>query len=549
MRTRFARTARLALALVLYTPAHAGVSEDFRECDGLKKPKGSDDGMRGTATFPAYSFGDVGAPGRTLAACNRSLESGKLLAEQTLRRTHILRARAAAKLELGDAAGAIADLDSAEAAGKAYAADPSYDRSMGVSIGLLRSIALNDLGDKAGSLALAEAAVAKRPYAVEVQWAATMLRSANGAKPADPVIWGDLLRIDPDARQLLAQISKKSEDLASIAANAGLPKVVFSKTPPLQTLLVDGASIARITDDWAAPISQAMTTAYALAAHGKPDAARGWVTAAREALDAASSDGNTNGEKEGANAGESVYAPLLQIVRSSNFDPMVKLVDARIAVAEGRLTDAAGLVADMRMHSTPVTEEFHASYAAARVANGADTSDLPTLSAAAERGPVKLASLGRKLLISPESKRRQINYEKSRPNVVGALVGAAFTLGTSLLGGIERTAGFRSTPNADGSIKVEYTGNTSSGPVVQEMTLLRAAEVAREAGKTRFQIVTRRDYQRYLTQMMSGVETERTLTGYKTELDIRLLDEEDKDSSAFEAGQIIDALGPIYYDA
>ncbi|MBK9004620.1 MAG: hypothetical protein IPM41_12400 [Sphingomonadales bacterium] len=75
-------------------------------------------------------------------------------------------------------------------------------------------------------------------------------------------------------------------------------------------------------------------------------------------------------------------------------------------------------------------------------------------------------------------------------------------MGTSLLGGIERTAGFRSSPNADGSIKVEYTGH-DLGLVVQEMTLLRAAELALEAKKPRFQIVLRSDYQRYLVQRMA----------------------------------------------
>ena len=49
-------------------PAYAGVSEDFSECDGLKKPKSSDDGMRGEVTFPSYRFGGRDAPSQTLAA-------------------------------------------------------------------------------------------------------------------------------------------------------------------------------------------------------------------------------------------------------------------------------------------------------------------------------------------------------------------------------------------------------------------------------------------------------------------------------------------------
>ncbi|MGR4892509.1 hypothetical protein ACIPPQ_15875 [Sphingopyxis sp. LARHCG72] len=91
MNAIFARAGLAALALGIAVPAHAGVSEDFSECDGLKKPKSSDDGVRGEATFPSYRFGGRDAPSQTLAACNRVLESGKLLPEQTLRRAHVLR--------------------------------------------------------------------------------------------------------------------------------------------------------------------------------------------------------------------------------------------------------------------------------------------------------------------------------------------------------------------------------------------------------------------------------------------------------------------------
>ncbi|MBK6708357.1 MAG: hypothetical protein IPG54_13085 [Sphingomonadales bacterium] len=79
------RAALLALALGVAAPAHAGLSQDFSGCDGLRKPKNSDDGMRGQATFPAYRFSGDASPSLTLAACSRALESGKLLPEQTLR--------------------------------------------------------------------------------------------------------------------------------------------------------------------------------------------------------------------------------------------------------------------------------------------------------------------------------------------------------------------------------------------------------------------------------------------------------------------------------
>lgn len=546
MNAIFARASLAALALGVAVPANAGVSEDFSECDGLKKPKSSDDGMRGEATFPSYRFGGRDAPSQMLAACNRVLESGKLLPEQTLRRAHVMRARAAAKLELGDAAGALADIDAAQEAGKAYAGDFFYDRSMGISLDLLRALALNETGERKAALALAEAAAAKRPYALEVQRAAGMLRAANGDNPADPTIWQSLARIDPATRGIFSQFALQSGNLAELAASAGTPLVTMPAAPSLNAIMTNGGNIAPLLSEWSAPVRGAMTKAYALAAHGQPAAARAWVEATRAALDAAGPAGNSQGDA-GKQAPKDISTLLVELVRAEHFKPLADLVDARIAIAEGRLNDAATPLQGKQLRATPVTEEFHAAYAAARTASAVSAPDLPPLDPAAKRGPARLSGMADNLLIRPESQRKLIDYEKSRPNILGALVGAAFSMGTTLLGGIDRTAGFRSTPNDDGSIKVEYTGNTTSGPVVQEMTLLRAAELAREAGKSHFHVVGRNDYQRYLTQTMNGVPMNRTLTGYKTELTIRLLGEGEAD--ALDAVAVIDALGPVYYES
>ena len=143
-----------------------------------------------------------------------------------------------------------------------------------------------------------------------------------------------------------------------------------------------------------------------------------------------------------------------------------------------------------------------------------------------------------------------IDYKKSRPNILGALVGAAFSMGTSLLSGIPKTQGFKETANADGTMTVEYDGSTSSAPMVQEMTLLRAAEIAKQAGKPGFAITARNDYSRWLTQTQYGREISRTPTGHKSELTIRLLDTPDAVAAqGFATASIIDTLGPLYYEA
>ncbi|MBK9004622.1 MAG: hypothetical protein IPM41_12410 [Sphingomonadales bacterium] len=67
----------------------------------------------------------------------------------------------------------------------------------------------------------------KRPYAMQLQWAATMLRSANADNPNDEAIWRDLLRIDPSARAAYAKMAMTPDDLATLAASAGIPAVTL----------------------------------------------------------------------------------------------------------------------------------------------------------------------------------------------------------------------------------------------------------------------------------------------------------------------------------
>ena len=231
-------------------------------------------------------------------------------------------------------------------------------------------------------------------------------------------------------------------------------------------------------------------------------------------------------------------------------EPRLRLAEARIALAEGRTEEAREAVIGPKLAMNAATLELLDALAKA----GA----LPNLSPlkAAETlvpalGKERNRALGRlapTLLIAPESPRSLIDYKQSRPNIFRALLGGALSMGTSLLGGIERTQGFRSKTNPDGTVEVEYLGTTPSAPMVQEMTLLRAAELAQAAGKPRFTIVDRKDYARFLAMSRYGIEESRTPSGYKTELTIRMLDATADDTASFDAVSIIDALGPLYYE-
>lgn len=548
METRWISGALAALSLAVAAPALAGASEDFSGCDGLKKPKSSDDGMRGEATFPAFGFGSGirGSAQGTRAACDRALASKNLKPEQSLRRAHLLRARAAAKIELGDAAGALVDLETAQQAAATYAGEFFYDRSMGVSIDLLRALALSQSGQTEAALTLAEQTAAKRPFSVEIQRVAALLRSLAANGPEDRSVWLALARIDPMTRGLAQRLSGGPAALNELADGAVPPTLDLPPPPSVERLIGQQNALTQYLDKWQGVIGDGLTRAYAHAANGQPETARAWLALTRKTLDEAEKPPTAQGAEGQPSLGIGLGGLLAADLRKSQLEPMARLIEARIALGEGRVAEAAALFGTDRLRATTASEEFHTAYAAAR-AGVSDAPDLPALIATPRRGADRIAALAGTLLIRPESKRKLIDYEKSRPNILGAMVGAAFSFGTTLLGGIDRTAGFRSATNADGSIKVEFTGNTTSAPVVQEMTLLRAAEIAREAGKSHFHIGARSDYEQVLTRSISGTPIERTLVGYKTELTIRLLDDGASEPDALDAVAVIDALGPVYY--
>jgi hypothetical protein len=144
----------MLLGAVAVTPARASDKQDFERCDGLVHPGKQADGMRGAADSPRFAS-LLGSPTADVEACTRALASPRLLATQTIRRAHLLRARAVARLRAGDAGEAVKDLDLAETALGGAAADPFMKRSMGVSITLLRSLSLARSGDMAGAVPLA----------------------------------------------------------------------------------------------------------------------------------------------------------------------------------------------------------------------------------------------------------------------------------------------------------------------------------------------------------------------------------------------------------
>lgn len=534
---------KFALLLGVAAPAIASDKQDFVQCDGRLQPGKQDDGMRGIAPTSPYSFATQLGTG-SIAACTRALASPRLLPTQSIRRANLLRARAAAYLTANDTAKAVADIDAAVEAVPDRATDSFYQRSMGVSLTLLRALAAGRSGDFATAVPLARKAMEARPYALQVQQIGAQIIQASRAPLApSPSPWPTTVRLFPDA---VPSAILSETDVGNYKAVLAMRPLIELRWPsgPLQAFALDrGPEGSKLIQS----IVVGTATAYARAATGDPAGAR------RDLAEIKAKMAEVKVAPIVLPKGLSALGTPTNVLDGIEkfLETRSRQIEARIAVAEGRHGDAiAALIAAPLPNDGSTIELLTALKAGIAPKDAGLVPDpAPFREAFAKQRRDGLARLADDALIAPETPRAVIDYEKARPNVLGALVGAALSMGTTLLGGVGRTDGFRSTPNADGTIKVEFIGNTTSAPLVQEMTLLRAAEVTREAGKRGFVITERKDYTRSLQTTQYGSVISSVPTGFKTELTIRPLDTAPDPARMLDATAVIDALGPLYYEA
>jgi hypothetical protein len=518
---------------------HASDKRDFEGCDGRIHPGKQDDGMRGEAGQSGYSLFPGAKRGTDIAACTRALASPRLLPTQNLRKAHLLRARAAAYLQEGETANAIADLDMADAAMASLADNVFYRRSMGVSLSLLRAVALAQSGKIEDAVPLARAAAQTRPYSLQIlNGAAKILQASREAGDGTASPWLPAIPLEP---AMAATAMSNEAELGNFAAVVSLSEGVEPEWPT-KPLTSFGLGSDENSSNLVSALMVSLDSAYARAATGDVPGAQATLALMKEKMAPALSMPT---DKEGT----SFTTPIRDIMNKF-VDIRQKQVDARIAVAEGRTNDALAMLVGAQLPRNAVTVELLTALGKAlpekdRAASPDVAPFMTELAAQRKKG---LDAIIPTLLIAPETPRSVVDYDKARPNILGALIGGALTMGTSLLGGIKRTDGFRSTANADGTTKVEFIGNTPSAALVQEMTLLRAAELAKAAGKTHFIIVDRKDFSRYMQTTQYGVPISSVPTGFKTELTVRFVDATVDPARALNAVSVIDALGPLYYE-
>jgi hypothetical protein len=545
-------SALLALACTAATPAHAGNKQMFADCDGLAKPGKSEDGLAG-GSVDVDRLVDRQTDAM-IAACTAALQSPDLLPTQALRRAHLMRARASAYLRAGDSVNALADLDSAQAATAAFANDALYQRSMGLSLDLMRALAHQSAGNRADAAALVRSASLKRPYALEVQRVAAHILIDGDADAATlDTIWSGLTRLEPSA-PLLELLGRASiGDYRSVIAL----KTRLSPTPAQDAPLASSTDRLGRMMALRSDFALALAVAYARAATGDAAAARHDLAAIRTRF-AALSDApppapplapattNTKPKPDPlANIQVAIMSELAQRMKIEG-----ERIELRTMVTEGQAPQALARL-------QPIAQDLPGDAATVELVQSlrdrlspAEADKLPPVIL-----PLAILDLARRqqlnqmlslAMLTPQTAGSIAGYRKSRPNILGALVGGALSMGTSLLQGVNRTDGFRVTPNADGTVSVDITIPTLSQADVKEMALLQAAQVTRQAGKTAFVIVRRQDFIRQLTTTQYGMTLSSVPTGYKTTMTIRFAEPDAKEDRLFNAGAVIDALAPVF---
>jgi hypothetical protein len=455
-----------------------------------------------------------------------------LLPEQTLRRANLLRARAFAYLASGQPDNALADIKAAEAATADLRSDPLFARSMGVSFTLLRAMIWQVKGDGAQANALAQIAAGARPYSISVQSIAAKIIQSAPSPHAAASPYQALAALMPEARAL--QFSSEI-DLGHFAQAARLYGPLM-QAPPRGRPSTPDSFFAESQRRLALPLISAKA-AYAYAATGQPDAAHAAMAHAQDQAKEAFSTQTTFASAPQVNALTTMIAQW------------TVLTNARLALAQQRPADALTMLAHQSLPVNAAMLDLMLGLQKAPTGERTHTIDPAKIEAMikAQQQSRKLNIDSLKLaLIPPETSRRLVDYKQSHRSVLNGFVASGYV-----------PDGFRSKlDQTTGLTTVEFNGQSASSPVVEEMTLLHAADLARQQGKSGMVIEARRDYTKVKTVTRRGFDypISSRAAGYKTELDIRFVDRASVSSDpgadrVLDVTQVYGALSPVYIAA
>lgn len=528
----------------------------YRGCDGYGQALEDSDGITvhwtvwGMVADPGAAPGATAmtAPGATgIADCDAALAD--LNAKHWLRKVSLLRARAMHRLETKDAAGAMADLDLAQQAGTS--GDVFYARSLGVGIDFLRAYALRVGGDQAKAEALAMRTMEAHPFSRQMMGSA-LLAMGNSVSDAG----------SDKAHKYLARLMPTGIDDLYLTA---LSQFRYQDAIALYSQLVPYREIGRVNitsgqqrerdlrDFKTAEVFWAVRSgayAFALAALGRTGEAKATLQSARDRVAAntapppPSDPSKKDYVKTEALRGEvaEIHART-QTECTAILAAWQALVDLRVMVSESKGPDALALT---RQHPLPK------GWPSIDIMDGIEK-QLPK----AQKPKTPLAQPFRDAMDQARAKRREPTPE----SLYRSLPDAETVARVPPYAPVSKSF-FDSDPNGirvktDGDVTtVAVRGDKGTGAMIEEIALLKSADLARAAGKKGFVVIARSDTAFQIDTVSYGRTIATAPNGYETSLDVVFVDPQalpPKLQAApwrvIDADAVYDALAPVYIRA
>jgi hypothetical protein len=520
-------------------PVMAGEPSDWVRCDGLAKPENV--GVTLSRLVPAImTAGLMGLPEASREAPAAQGEAGvkacdtvladPLLDKYWARKVNLLKARALHHIEAGDLETALADLTATHAAAAGNVDDATYARSLGASTQLFEAAAQikKERFDEASALAIKAADA--RPYSLEVGLAAVRILDVDPRwSPEEDRVLSRVAALEPDMRGARARSREWGGQYAGAAEDwRGLADSTASSIGDVR--LPAGYSLPAASGD---PIFTARA-ALAFARAGKNAEAAEMI--ARFKADPVATPPQLDAKAKLADRMANLQAQL-RANQAKSAQRFITVAQAWMQVNDGKLDEARATLATLNneLPATPATLELMQKLKPPTPAGMVSldppgAAQMDTLISSTRADGVKRLDPASFAKALPPLERADRSYSKQavwfKPN------------------------GFKDKKTADGKgASIEFSGALSTHAAVEEMMLLRAAQLTREAGKAGFVVRKRADYQQYMVQTMYGSEISRSANGFKTTAEVEFVDlpaTGAADSSILDANKVWNDLSPIY---
>lgn len=522
--------------------------DEWVKCDGVSSPKFNGSGVANAALYVG-SLGLLGSQlpegakqyyrekgERGVVACTQLLENGIFTSgSYWLRHINILKARAIHYLEIDNGTAALADLETIDVVAGDRVSDIFYQRSLGLSVTFLKGLAYQaNKNHKAANLAFQEFAD-MRPYSKNLQSLALVYLSDDRMK-----VVNRLVRLDSNYLHIHATLMELEHGKEIEAADnwAYLARGRFYRKSPYQHTKQRNFNDSILVEGNFDPITLGRA-AIAAARVNRMEQAYEWIEKAKL---------NIVGLSKNQENKDDIIQRLRRISSSNN---------------EGKIKYQEILVRAYGQY-------FAGNIQGARTLLKSESTSFPLWAPVLDL----IEKLQQDL---PQDQRRGIlefdvkdKWKKLRSESISFQKGDDFlnSLFTKLPS-LEMKSkinsysgkvwffkenGFSEKTLDDGTHKIEFLGNSSSITIVDEMTLLRAAELAKKASRTGFIIIDLKNYERKRYSTYNGLRVGGDIhAGYITSIRVAFVDSKNipkkwqtHKGRVFDAEEVWQDLAPIY---